>query len=285
METDWKKKYEEAIKKVELLRGYSIEGNAKIDEIFPELAESEDEKIRKEIVSFIWAFWVDHRDSVPQTSKWLAWLEKQKDSPMPEDTVVFQKGVEEGRRLEREEQKPTPDWMPKFLDELRSKKNYFDWDEHRDIEGHILAIIKWIAPDYFHRKEKEQKPLPGFDNLTPDEKMNHPLYLEGFDAGREVGRVEAEQKPEWSKEDEAIYDSIIREIVDKDMAMTNLQKRWLRSLKNIGNSPKSNTNSLWKPSKEELEFLSSTIDVLRKGGHAFFAENLESIRERLRKLI
>ena len=61
------------------------------------------------------------------------------------------------RHFYQKEQKPTPDWMPKFLDELRSKKNYFDWDGHRDIEGHILAIINWIDPNYFDRKEQEQK--------------------------------------------------------------------------------------------------------------------------------
>jgi len=56
------------------------------------------------------------------------------------------------------EQKHVPYWMPKFLDELRTKKNYFDWDEHKDIEGGILAIIKWMNPNYFNEKDGEQKP-------------------------------------------------------------------------------------------------------------------------------
>ena len=88
--------------------------------------ESEGEKIREEIVSFIRAFWVDHRDSVPQASKWLDWLEKKKDSPMPEDTVIFPKGVEEGRRLEREdmekERKPITD-LSEFSDAYREGYN------------------------------------------------------------------------------------------------------------------------------------------------------------------
>lgn len=46
----------------------------------------------------------------------------------------------------------------------------------------IQKIRDWL-------EKQEQKPL------SPDEKMNHPLYLEGFDVGREVGKVEAEQKP------------------------------------------------------------------------------------------
>ena len=57
-------------------------------------------------------------------------------------------------------------------------------------------LLAWLE------KQKEQKLLPGFDDLTLEEKMNHPLYLEGFNVGREVGHVEAEQKPaEWSEEE------------------------------------------------------------------------------------
>ena len=57
-------------------------------------------------------------------------------------------------------------------------------------------------------KQKEQKPvppLPPFDEMTPEDKMNHPLYLEGFDMGRDVQKVFDEQKPvERSLEDSRI---------------------------------------------------------------------------------
>ena len=191
--------------------------------------------------------------------------------------------------MEREEQKPTPDWMPKFLDELRSKKHYFDWDEHRDIEGHILAIIKWIAPDYFDRKEKGQKSLPGFDDLTPDEKMNHPLYLEGFDTGREVGRVEAEQKPGWSEEDEhRIKDAIyfLESAMRHYAATSEIEKTiaWLKSLKNRGNSPKGSANSPWKPSAEQMAALLSWLPIVKGSGDK--EQNiLETLYDDLKKLM
>ena len=107
-----------------------------LETLIPEFKESEDERTRKELLEVIRHCYEDggYALCTDDYKKYSAYLEKQ-------------------------EQKPTPDWMPKFLDELRSKKHYFDWDEHRDIEGHILAIIKWIAPDYFHRKEKDQKPI------------------------------------------------------------------------------------------------------------------------------
>lgn len=194
--------------------------------------------------------------------------------------------------------KKTPAWMPKFLDELRSKNHYFDWDEHRDIEGSILAIIDFIAPDYFTEKDKkeqkptekqdysgltdferaihrgflcagvenvpveiiketaqdclahiEQKPdtrdaddlqLLGFEEMTPEEKMNHPLYLEGFDVGKEVGMVVGKQEHKWSAEDESNLKSCIGKIeidmqqwgnhgktmVDGDIKLID----WLKSL-------------------------------------------------------
>jgi len=79
----------------------------------------------------------------------------------------------EGLEAGRKEQKSTPDWMPKFLDELRSMKNYFDWDEHRNIEGKILAIINWIAPNYFNEKEKEQKSTEWSEEQEEPEYYQH----------------------------------------------------------------------------------------------------------------
>ena len=103
--------------------------------IFPKLAVSEDEKIRKAIGYAIGQS--THSDGTlingVSSEEALDWLEKQG------------------------EQNPVPDWMPKFLDELRLKKNYFDWDEHKAIEGGILAIIKWMKPNYFNGKDSEQK--------------------------------------------------------------------------------------------------------------------------------
>ena len=53
----------------------------------------------------------------------LRYLETTEDYPMPEDTVIFQKGVAEGRRLEREDAK----WS----------------EEDEDIRQSIIKDIKW----------------------------------------------------------------------------------------------------------------------------------------------
>lgn len=49
--------------------------NLVLEDIFPELAESEDEKIRKEIMQLIQCM----HDADPRKERWIAWLEKQKE--------------------------------------------------------------------------------------------------------------------------------------------------------------------------------------------------------------
>lgn len=87
--------------------------------------------------------------------------------------------------------------------------------------------------------------------LTPEEKMNHPLYLEGFDVGRRVGEVVA--KPaEWSEEDEEMLVGIIErgsaQIPPHEPALREEQMEWLMNrLKSLRPHPH------WKPSEEEMK--------------------------------
>lgn len=198
--------------------------------LIPEFKESEDERTRKELLEVIRHCYEDggYALCTDDYKKYSDYLEKQ-------------------------EQKPTPDWMPKFLDELRSKKHYFDWDEHRDIEGYILAIIKWIAPDYFHRKENEQKPIlevfgfkvgdavrlkdgdgrkhiiksfeevegvhgPNFYHVEfEDNSASDGIYPgEEYPNGyyTQMEKIEEEQKPVWSEEDMTKLRDVVRMIED-----------------------------------------------------------------------
>ena len=66
------KAYDEAIE-----RAKKLYGNGITEEIFPELKESEDEKIRKEIISILRnAYWTSNRN---RFNELVAWLEKQGD--------------------------------------------------------------------------------------------------------------------------------------------------------------------------------------------------------------
>lgn len=204
---DYKEKYEQALERAKY---YHDRDNIQfLENIFPELCESDDERIRKELISFVRGMLSCHdKPNAERDEKyesWIAWLEKEC------------------------EQKPVPDWMPKFLDELRSKKNYFDWDEHKDIEGCILAIIEWMKPNYFNGKDGEQKPddkvKPKFkagDKVLVDGKVytiklvNEDNYIvdeNGIDVQEHFSYTKDwklyEQKPTaWSEEDQKIWAEI-----------------------------------------------------------------------------
>ena len=83
---NYEQKYKEAVKKVkntilsDLTRDSWV--RAKIYEIFPELKESEDERIKNEIIAFVEQS-IHRGGGIPipreQENKWLAWLEKQSE--------------------------------------------------------------------------------------------------------------------------------------------------------------------------------------------------------------
>lgn len=79
---DYKEKYEQALSKArQFSENPLLEDSSNIVEyIFPELAEAEDSRIRKEIRDFI--CWATDRgcitkEQVEKSNSWLAWLAKQ----------------------------------------------------------------------------------------------------------------------------------------------------------------------------------------------------------------
>lgn len=167
------KAYDEALKRAKKLNADNMMSDEAIEEIFPELRESEDERIRKDLIKYL----ESDRDCQPCQNvsfydRSIAWLEKQGEQ----------------------------------------------------------------KPNLSNSVGSEQKPIPPFDELTPDEKMNHPLYLEGFDVGRAVQKVFNEQK--WSEEDESYLQTVINEMeANKKEARESEHKKydtiisWLKSLR------------------------------------------------------
>ena len=70
--------YDEAIKRAKDMLDYKEEIRAEdMRYIFPELKESEDEKIRKEIINYFKCQSRDEPSRKDIHNKWIAWLEKQ----------------------------------------------------------------------------------------------------------------------------------------------------------------------------------------------------------------
>ena len=247
---------------------------------FPELAESEEVDTRQEIVNFIGSA-KDCGSMTPDQMKrsgaWFAWLEKQKD----------------------ETKKETPAWMPKFLDELRTK-SYLDWDEHKDMEGKVLAIIRWIAPNYFHEKHKEQKPADQvftFDDvlalesamaLARDDEKLHDALKSIFD--RVYDAYYGEQQPaEWSEEDNEKFKMICAAL--EHTACEKMLIGWIRnhvqSLRPPFICPDCKvTDNLWKPSEEQMNSLKAAIEEAKEYPEAGANwEQLQGIFDHLNKLM
>ena len=195
---DYKEKYtrEDALRDLQGFIGQLTEGCQKaIKTLIPELSESEDERIRKGMISYIGG--LNHKEK----AKWIAYLEKQKEQeqePEEDDFTVYhplkcngeyecfaysfrgsltafsdKKDLLEFLRTcfyteqECEEwiksqkcQKPTPRWMIDFLDEIRTcsvvgKEKYEDYDGRREFEAHCLAIIRWLEGHYIEQKEQK----------------------------------------------------------------------------------------------------------------------------------
>ena len=188
--------------------------------------------------------------------------------------------------LEKARMYRAPDWMPKFLDELRAMKNYFDWDEHRDIEEHILAIINWNAPDYFDRKEKEQKPEEepnDFEITLHDCMLAAQQYLPGK-TGWDVVKMWAEElsnycpqpKDEWSEEEygrlfdiEHYLDGTLQLSPDRKIACID----FLKSLR-----------PSWKPSEAQMRALNEII-CLGEISYVGQEEELIALKNKLKKLM
>ncbi len=76
---DYEKKYNELVGKIEKAYLYAQTDSTKavLEEIRPELAESEEERIRKELIELIGCM----HDADPRKKDWLTWLEKQAPKP------------------------------------------------------------------------------------------------------------------------------------------------------------------------------------------------------------
>ena len=126
----YKKKYDEALERAKSFKTLELRDVAEY--IFPELKESEDERIRKELISFLQ---LPHPQFVGERKqeKWIAWLEKQaKQTPIwneeDEHRIELLKALCEDKFLESAhnstmygEMKITIDWLKSLRPQNRWK--------------------------------------------------------------------------------------------------------------------------------------------------------------------
>ena len=157
--------------------------------VFPELRESEDERIRKELIEFIqWSvdrhFMREDFHQAKRPSEWIAYLEKQKDSNDMAFHEGYTLGFDDGvKSVEQKE--------PRY-----TKRNaLFD----KCVENCDPKVMKEVSDKVDEMLGKEQKPADEqFPPLEGLDKIKAKYYDDGFKNGFDAG-VASVKPAEWSE--------------------------------------------------------------------------------------
>ena len=252
-------KYEEALAKARAeyekarKQGYTWL-MALLEGMFPDLRESEDERVREAIIAVVqWvecfnASGVTHEDAETM----LAWLEKQKDKR----ELDFAEGKVEGVKqtcqeikdaMSLFEQKDLTPFEFTFRDYIDSAIRYC-----LSGEGYQQYIKEWAADLLNLEKQKEQKGANGNEKEIPNK-----LKPAG-----------------WSEEDEYKLNFLIEMLEGLDQREFNI--RYMKELSSWLKSLHPQPQQEW--SKEDEMYLSQAIETLEHENYSILADKLKSLR-------
>lgn len=311
------KAYDEALEKAkDFYKGYKQRDNQlyadDLETIFPELRESEVERIRKAILELV-------RQSSEVLDKqnqnnMIAWLEKQGEQPKE---ATYTHEVETGNgniKAMVTEKVQLPKFKVKYAGSeynvleikesagvtyygIEDEPNHIDYVKAENCEIISGYAIKENGSPYptkpaVFSEQKPQRMVSAeanealYDKPT-DEEMNELLRTE-----YEKGRADAiaEMEKDWSEEDEYMLDETIQHLkelieIDKakycacDVQYYQRDIDWLKSLKD---------RYTWRPSSEQIDTLEHFIRSIGESGYASPYDNntklLYSLLEQLKKL-
>ena len=266
---DYEKKYKEALERAkEMISNECSSEHTKTvcQEIFPQLAESEDERTREDIMHFLYAWRGDTK-----VEKWLAWLEKQKPAEWSE---------EDGYRIR---------WIISLLTTMQEKG--ID-DRYGDsVHDDIPDMISWL---------KSLRQQPRHEWSEKDERFicNLIRYFKGEEALRYTDEetinwlksLRPQQITDWSEEDKDNFSAICEIIkcsttipyINGLLTLSDNYKRelldWLKNLR----------PNHWKPSEEQMAILERVVNDLKTkftGATVKEQLTLESLYDELERLI
>ena len=181
---DYEKKYKEALERARQFSEHPLQEDSDsiVEYIFPELAESEDERIREDIISLVNEFWERIGSINPEyssRSRMLAWLEKQgeqkpnpvldieipfgaKDSELQEATYHIPKGFhaeidDDKVVIKQGEQKPA--WSEEDMALLDSAIAFVEHSPFTTIgkgKGGVVDWLKSLKERYTWKPSDEQ---------------------------------------------------------------------------------------------------------------------------------
>ena len=144
---DYEKKYNEALKWMrELYPGLHGATKEDAEHFFPELRESEDERIRKEIIAFLKHYHTGEGDSVTYDNDWLVYLEKQKEQKPAEwseddnNMWTHLNGYLNGFSCSEDAIKQMADWFYELPDRFNLQPKQ-EWSEEDEKKIHFLSRL------------------------------------------------------------------------------------------------------------------------------------------------
>ena len=260
----YEKKYNEALERARALWREAIEKEYAIDylkdyeTIFPELRESEDERIRKILIEVVNI--TPASIAVHNKRELLAWLEKQKEIPMPNSTELIEMWHNEEAMLKEKDFRG---------DTWRIAYNAF-------LDGFAQGMMV---------KQKEQKSAEeqDYSGLTDLERAIHRGFLVAGVENVPVTIIKetakdclAHMPAEWSEEDKNKMDVIIRLVEQNSGWPDRAIKEYVNWLKSLRPS--------WKPTEEHLSALLAVFNDPDNIGSQTCQLALTDLYEQLKKL-
>ena len=258
-----------------------------IEYIFPELTESDDERIRKAITEFFKNYSENGTwKAIPDVTNWIAWLEKQ-----GENSVCKVKIGETYKCI------ASPRYTCFRMGDIYHVKDNFVAELINTCSGCFVLL----------ENQGEQKPIiPKFrigDIITPKDKNEHYTITDIVDEWYEFREKHinggipihyqdawqlVEQKPvEWSDEDEKMLERLIRYFEDEEYFSAEddvAYSIWLKSLKDrVGCEVNCTTKQQWKPSDEQMEAVRLAAEI-GTANNSWAMNILKSMYQDLQKL-
>lgn len=234
-----------------------------VDKNCPELKESEDERIRKEILDYI--------DKATGCKEWVSWLEKQGKSTLIEEIKRRKELLlsEKKRKAVSLRENLSLGGRIAILEELLAFANEKQDNKQQcksiNDKGYC-CVVKSQDKSALEAINEEKSIIPSLKDFQEAFELKARQYdielpNRGYDIYamcNELYSLLIEQKPTWSEEDERNFQGIIDEIEankrsapDYDIATYDRFLSWLKSLKN---------RYTWKPSDEQMKALKEASD-------------------------
>lgn len=252
---------EEAIKILNA-RPYTGEVREALETLIPELKESENEKMRKELVNFLLSPFIKENLTDEKVKPWLAYLEKQKEPlPIP-DKFSGLKSL-----------------MLQYLQSAANRKDDSEIESDTDLWGRKILDYVWKYSD----EQKEQKPAEWSEK---DEKIIETICEEGNLKPSERHWLKS-LRPSWKPSEEELVTLKRAGNILRPYGYSELAKKVFMIEGKLANLSVIN-KSAWKPSEEQMKALNEIINTLAASKYPhendYLFNMLNGLRRDLKKL-